>query len=202
MTPEESQAFFDANGYWPMGAVAEPRLSPKLLAKRSAERLQLSLRSQFLKGWRAPLHWTAPPLFENPGSMYEELGHEEFCRQVAEYYASIGQASFERASRLHTRWAIKQILRTFETHVRGFKSQSVSSRGKVFYKASGTEKWGAPHRPHYQDILTMPEVLAEDGRVVVDLDAYLKAYAVCPEDLEAASKLTRAKLSQIWGVKL
>ena len=201
MTPEERQQFFEREGYWPTTFV-QVKFSPKAVAKRAAERLQLSLQSRFLRGWRTPLHWTAPPAFENPGFMYQELGHEEFCRQVQEYYAAIGQASYDKASREHTRWAIRQILRTFETAVRGFRGQSVGRKGSIFAKSQGQEKFGQGPRAVYQDILTMPEVLAEDGRLVHDLAGYLRAYAVCPEDLPGAERLAKARLSRIWGVKL
>jgi hypothetical protein len=201
MIPEERQAFFEREGYWPTTFV-QVKFSPKAVAKQAAQRLQLSLQSRFLRGWKAPVHWTVPPAFENPGLMYEELGHEEYCQQVQEYYSALGRISYEKASREHTRWAIRQILRTFETAVRGFRGQSVGRKGSIFARSSGQQKFGSGPRATYQDILTMPEDLARDGRLVWNLESYLRAYAVCPEDLPMAERLAKARLSRIWGVKL
>src|ERR1700688_1927650 len=123
MTPEERQAFFDKEGYWPTTYV-QVKYSPAALKKQQAERDKASgiaarMQFRFLTGWRTPLHWRVPPTFVNPGRIYEELlhnlraaeGHEEFLRQVEEYYAAIRDTRVEAASRVHTKWAIRQILR-------------------------------------------------------------------------------------------
>jgi hypothetical protein len=208
-TPEERQSFFDEKGYWPCDPVivriSKPRFTPRggSSAVNSAA-LQLSLRGRFLRGWRAPLHWLEPPLFEKPGLMYEELGHEEFSRQVEEYYASIRDAHCSSVFRAHTKWAIRQILRNFETHVRGFRGQSVSARGgRITNYSKGQEKWGREHAPKYQDILTMPEDIGkEEGRLVNEIEAHLRAYAVPEMEIAASAAEVRAKLERIWGIKL
>ena len=180
-------------------------LSARRQAEQKAKSLQVALRDSLLKGWRAPLHWTVPQAFDNPGRMYEELGHEEFLRQVTEYYGIIRDLRVERAQRAHTKWAIRQILRTFETHIRGFKGQHVGQssqygrRGAIFYRASGQEQLPSGR---YRDIITMPDELAANGRLVADLEAYLRAYGVSGRELGAASRLVKAKLEGQWGVKL
>jgi hypothetical protein len=205
MTPQERQEFFNKEGYWPMDAliIRPPKLSKRDLAKQAAGKLLTASRGAFLRGWRAPLHWIEPPLFQNPGFMYEELGHEEFLRQVSEYYEGISQLHCEKAYRQHARWAVKQILRNFETHVRGFRGQSVGRRGGIFPKASGQEKWGPDFRPHYEDILTLPESIGkEDGRLVNDIAGHLRAYAVPEDQIEALAAEVRLRLESIWGIKL
>jgi hypothetical protein len=196
MTPQERaerQKFFEQNGYFPMKFV-ERRVSQRELAERAAQQLQQSLRQAgSQKGWKAPLHWTVPAAFARPGLIYERIGHEAFCEAVEEYYARIREAKVERAGELHTRWAIRQILRTFETHVRGFRGQSVSkagpygSGGRVFDIAS--------------DVLVLPETLVEDGRLMNDLPYYFHAYGIPQEQWPAVDRLIRAKLTGKWGVK-
>jgi len=202
MTTEELQAFHDREGYWPTRYV--PRVvTAKDLARQQAKKLQSALRTGFLANWRRPLHWTEPPLFDNPGRMYEQLGHEEFTRQVTEYYEAIRRLHCQRASKEHTRWAIKQILRMFETQVRGFRGQEVSAKGKIFGKSSGQEKWGRSRSPKYQDILVLPETLAEHGRFSQEeLEGYLRAYAIPMEEQRAVARLIRLKLEALWGVQL
>lgn len=208
MTPDERQQFFDREGYWPMAEIRIRPLSARQQKLADAQKLQASLRHSLLKGWRAPLHWMVPQAFKHPGLVYEELGHEEFLKAVEDYYAAIREAHVVEAQRVHTKWAIRQILRTFETHVRGFRGQSVGAssqygrKGAVRYFASGQEKWGPEHRPHYQDILTLPEKLAEDGRLVHDLDGYLEAYGVSAASRETAAALVKATLEKTWGVKI
>jgi hypothetical protein len=214
MTPEERQAVFDKEGYWPTEFV-QVKFSPKAIAKQKeaqdkASRIAAGIQARFLTGWRTPLHWRVQPAFEHPGRIYETLryelgeqeGHEEFLRQVVEYYSAIRDIRVEKASRAHTKWAIRQIIRTFATHVRGFKGQSVGRKGSVFYRSMGQEKFGPPNRPRYEDILMLPETLAEDGRVVWDMQAYLQAYGVRQEDRAVAQRLIRAKLNATWGIKL
>jgi hypothetical protein len=191
MTPEERQAIFDKEGYWPTEYVPR-KPSQRELAEQRANRLQAGLRSTATRGWKAPLHWSVPPAFDRPGRIYEELGHEAFCEAVQEYYQAISQAHLTRAGEVHTRWAIRQILRTFETHVRGFRGQSVSkggpySRGgRVFATAS--------------DVLVLPETLKQDGRLLADLEGYLAAYGVRPEDRPMARQTILLKLNQSWGI--
>lgn len=214
MTPEERKAFFDKEGYWPTNFV-QVKFSPKAIAKQQAaqdkaSRLAAGQQARFLTGWRTPLHWKVRPAFEQPGRIYEALlheygpeeGHQEFLRQVEEYYSAIRDIRVEKASRAHTKWAIRQILRTFGTHVRGFRGQSVGRKGSVFYRSMGQEKFGPPARPRYADILMLPETLAEDGRVVWDMQAYLNAYGVREEDRAMAQRLIRIRLNATWGLKL
>ena len=195
MTPEERrkrQEFFEREGYFPM-AFVEPKVSAKALAERAAYQLQQSLRSGLQRGWKAPLHWTVPAAFAQPGLMYERLGHKAFCEAVEDYYARIREVRVEKARQMHTKWAVRQILRTFETHVRGFRGQSVSkagpygSGGRVFDVAS--------------DVLVLPETLVEDGRLMSELPYYFHAYGVPQEQWAAVDRLVRAKLTGKWGVK-
>jgi hypothetical protein len=205
MTPQQRQMFFDREGYWPCDPVKVviKRLSPKERQRQVARDLQLSLQGRYLRGWRAPLHWVEPPLFERPGLMYEELGHEEFLKQVGEYYESISALHCDRVHREHTRWAIRQILRNFETHVRGFRGQSVGRKGSIFGKGSGQEKWGPKFRPHYADILTMPEDIgSEDGRLVNEIEMHLRNYAVPEAEIAQSAAEVRTRLEAIWGIKL
>ena len=198
MTPEEGQRFFEEHGYYPTSQRVVKRAKPT--AHSSASRLHSLLHYRFIAAWKRPLHWEIPRLYENPGQMYEQLGHEEFLRQVTEYYSAIRDIRLEEASRVHTKWAIQQILRTFKTHVLGFRGQSVSARGgKIWNRASGQEHHIASNT--YTDILTLPETLVEDGRVVKDMDGYLRAYLVRPEDLDAAQKAALRQLEVTWGVK-
>jgi hypothetical protein len=194
MTSQEMREFFNREGYWPMPPMPERKLSSRDLADMAARRLQQSLKGSFLRGWKAPLHWTVPPAFEKPGRIYEQVGHEEFCRMVEDYYANISQVRVEKACRAHTKWAIRQILRTFETHVRGFRGQSVSkagpygSGGRIFDVAS--------------DVLVLPETLVQDGRLIAYLRDYLKTFGVRKEDLEASERLIKFQLTRKWGIQV
>jgi hypothetical protein len=214
LSPEETQAFFDKNGYWPMTKpVKVIKPSARELARRAKKdprSLMQNLHSSFLRGWRAPLHWTVPMAFEQPGKIYEllchelgpEEGHEEFLRQVADYYGLIRENHVNKAQELHTRWAIRQICRIFETQVRGFRGQSVGRKGAIFPRSSGQEKYGPPNKPKYQDILTLPETLIADGRFSrSELEGYLRAFAVREKDVEAAAKEVQSRLARTWGVK-
>jgi hypothetical protein len=200
MTPEERRAFFEKEGYWPTTYVPR-KFSAKELAAQQAKRLQMASRLSTLRGWKAPLHWLEPPLFRNPGAMYEELGHEEFSRQVEEYYAAIREQHCSKAHREHIRWAIRQVLRNFETQVRGFRGQSVGRKGSIFGKSSGQEYHKASRT--YSDILVLPEDLAsEDGRLVHEIEGHLRAYAVPEEELALTTRIVKARLRATWGVRL
>lgn len=205
LTPQEMREFFEKNGYYPMPAmVVRPRarVSPDARPK-GANALLLSTAS-ILRGWKAPLHWTEPPLFRNPGQMYELLGHEEFLEQITDYYSTIRELHCQRAFRAHAKWAIKQILRNFETHVRGFRGQSVSSKGgRITGYSSGQEKWGPEFRPHYVDIVTLPEEIGkDDGRLVNEIASHLRAYAVPESQIEECTLEVKKRLEAQWGIKL
>lgn len=198
MTPEERQKFYEEHGYVPASTRIVKKARPA--SQATASRFHSLLHARFMAAWRRPLHWEIPRLFENPGHMYEILGHEEFLRQITEYYSAIRDIKVEQVQRVHTKWAIQQILRTFKTHVLGFRGQSVSAKGgKIWARASGQEHHVASNT--YTDILTLPETLVEDGRVVKDMDGYLRAYLVRPEDLEPAQKAALRQLEATWGVK-
>lgn len=185
----DGEAYFREHGYYPTTFVPS---KPKQQVQRVISTNQQRFRRGFpaglaLRGWRAPMHWSVPPAFEKPGLVYQLLGHEEYCRQVEGYYAAIRDRNVEQAKSAHARWAVRACLRTFETHVRGFRKQDVGSRGGIFSVASAE--------------LTMPEDLIADGRIMYDLRAYLRAYGVPEKQHSAAERLFRSKLSQMWGVK-
>ena len=195
LTSEERQRFFDENGYWPDMKFVEPKPRQQK-AKRAGNAVGLmqGARNRFVAHWKWPLHWQESPAFENPGRMYQELGHEEFLRQVTDYYQGIAQGHLGSARTQHTKWAIRQILRNFEAAVRGFRGQAVSRGsqyargGRVFATAS--------------DVLTLPETLVQDGRLLGELDAQLRAYGVPEQDRPVAAELVRMDLRKRWGVKL
>jgi len=193
------QQFFELNGYYPT-TFREPKPSLSRSTTKARGAYQAS-RALALRGRSLPLHWTVPPAFENPGLVYETLGHEAYCEQVRSYYETIRDAKVEQAQAWHVRWAIRACLRTFETHVRGFRGQSVGKRGGIFGKSSGQEKYGSGSRATYQDILVLPETLIEDGRLVADLKGYLRAYGVPEQQWAVAERLVRSRLSKAWGVK-
>lgn len=179
--------FFKQHGFYPT-KVAPPRpVKAKPASSTAAHTAMQSARHLALRGWKAPLHWAVPPAFEYPGKVYEEIGHEAFCQLVREYYEGIKNYNCDRAARTHVKWAVRQILRTFETHVRGFRKQSVSKRGGLFNTAS--------------DELTLPETLIKDGRIIWDLTAYLRCYGVPAEQWDAINRLLRTKLTLKWGVR-
>lgn len=179
--------YFAKYGFYPT-KVAPPRpikaRSASTTAARALGAMQ-HVRQLALRGRKA-LHWSVPPAFEYPGKVYSEIGHEAFCELVKEYYEGIKNARCESAARTHTKWAVRQILSKFETHVRGFRKQAVSRRGGLFNTAS--------------DELVLPEVLIKDGRLMWDLSAYLYCYGVPKQEWPAVERLLRAKLTLKWGV--
>lgn len=187
MTETSNQEFFEQHGYYPTTFVAQTFSASKSLSRSTQKTPNAFRASLALRGWRRPLHWTVPPAFEHAGRAYESLGHEAYCQQVREYYESIRDGNVSQAQLEHVRWAIRACLRTFETHVRGFRAQAVGRNGSLFSTAS--------------DVLVLPEVLMADGRLVADLKGYLRAYAVPVEQWPAAERLVKLRLSRIWGVK-
>ena len=182
VNPEE---FFQQNGFYPTVYKApKPRSNefPRSTPKPGRFGPALALR-----GWRAPLHWAVPPAFEKPGLVYQTIGHEAFCEQVRSYYEAIRDIHVDRAQRAHVKWAIRALLRTFETHVRGFRRQEVGRKGSLFVTAS--------------DVVQLPETLVAEGRLMADLKDYLRAYAVPREKWPLTERLVKARLTQLWGVK-
>lgn len=189
MNEQEIQAFFETNGCYPCKKDSRPPRPPSLYHSTTnapETRRNVGLQGRLaLKGWRTPLHWDMPPAFEKPGWVYATIGHEAYLEAVKEYWESIGLAHVSQAERIHDRWAVRQVLKNFEAHVRGFRKQDVGRRdGRIFAVASSE--------------LTLPEDLVADGRLVHDLRAILMAYGV--HDLEASEQLVKARLTQKWGV--
>jgi hypothetical protein len=140
-----------------------------------------------LASWRRVPHWNVPPAFENSGKALTDLGPELYKEAVREYYASICANGVNRAQRTHSKWAVRQVLRTFETHVRGYRRQDVGRRGGVFHTAS--------------DELIRPETLWSDGQLVADLKGIIARYQVAGNLREATERLARQKLKLLWGLK-
>jgi hypothetical protein len=136
--------------------------------------------------WRGVPHWDVPPAFEDAGKAYSLLGEEAYKAAVYEYYQQIGATGLERAQRTHSRWAVRQVLRTFETHIRGYRRQSVGARGGIFHTAS--------------DQLVHPQKLWDDGQLVADLEGIIVRYQVRSDLREATVRLARQRLKSMWGL--
>lgn len=139
-----------------------------------------------LARWREIPHWNVPPAFENCAKAYSELGEEAYIAAVSEYYQQIAQNGLDRAQRTHSRWVVRQVLRTFETHIRGYRRQTVGARGGIFHTAS--------------DELIHPTVLWRDGQLVADLEGIVHRYQVRSDLREATVRLVRSRLRSLWGL--
>lgn len=137
--------------------------------------------------WRGVPHWNVPPAFSDPGKALAELGVTAYKEAVKQYYEQLTQTGVERAQRTHSKWAVRQVLRAFETHIRGFRRQDVGARGGIFTVAS--------------DELVQPEQLWANGRLVADLQGIIRQYQVREDLREAAVRLVRAKLRRLWGLR-
>jgi hypothetical protein len=131
-------------------------------------------------------HWDVPPAFDHAKDALSSMGVEAYKEAVRAYYAAVGANGVAYAQRSHARWVVRQLLHKFETHVRGFRRQSVSKRGGVFHTAGE---------------LALPDELWKDGRLMVDLPYLVRRYQVHEELHELTVRLVRQKLRTLWGLR-
>jgi len=191
MVAVDVEAFFAEHGYYPT-TEAVPVLRKKSSSRKGGSTAPRIVRGHLaLKGWRAPLHWKVPPAFEKPGLILENVGLETFKELVKMYYEAIGAAKVQRAEFNYDKWVVRALLRTFETHRRGFRRQEVSGRRNIGNGGGGVFVGAS-------DIEQEPSVLVKDGRLLWDLDAYMSAYGVT--NREFVGKLFKARLLALYGL--
>jgi hypothetical protein len=168
--------------------------TPKLIFREARKRVPASDGARSSRPhlapqayWRGVPHWNVPPAFEDAAKAYSELGEEAYIAAVNEYYGNIRELGVERSQRTHAKWVVRSVLRTFETHIRGYRHQAVGRRGGALFHTASDE-------------LIHPQTLWESGQLVADLNGIIARYQVRSDLREVTVRLVRAKLTALWGL--